>query len=129
MPDLPRAERSWGRLLGRLGYREFQRRPPGVSWRLGPTYVVVEASPARTGGTHVRTRPGLNHLALHVATRAQVDELAAGGSGRRPLFAAEYPYAGGKAHYAAYLENEDGFEVELVALERPPRREPLTRPG
>jgi len=26
-----------------------------------------------------------------------------------------YPHAGGPDHCAAYLENEDGFEVELVA--------------
>jgi hypothetical protein len=25
-----------------------------------------------------------------------------------------YPHAGGPDHCAAYLENEDGFEVELV---------------
>jgi hypothetical protein len=26
-----------------------------------------------------------------------------------------HPYAGGPDHYAAYLANTDGFEVELVA--------------
>jgi hypothetical protein len=31
------------------------------------------------------------------------------------LFADQYPFAGGTGHYAAYLENIDGFEVELVA--------------
>jgi hypothetical protein len=31
------------------------------------------------------------------------------------MFPDRHPYAGGDAHYAAYLENEDGFEVELVA--------------
>ncbi|MGH8917801.1 MAG: VOC family protein, partial [Actinomycetes bacterium] len=120
VPDLARAERAWGWLLGRLGWREFQRWPAGVSWRLGGTYLVVEASPATTGDTHERTRPGLNHLALHVGTRVEVDELAEGGPGWRPLFAERFPYAGGDAHYAAYLENDDGFEVELVAVEGPP---------
>nr|WP_233223953.1 VOC family protein [Amycolatopsis sp. CA-128772] len=122
VPDLAGAERSWGRLLAEPGWREFQRRPGGVSWRLGGTYVVVEKSPASSAGEHERTRPGLNHLALHVATRAQVDDLAAraDGHGWRPLFADRYPHAGGDAHYAAYLENEAGFEVELVAAEGPP---------
>ncbi|EQD64343.1 Glyoxalase, partial [mine drainage metagenome] len=31
------------------------------------------------------------------------------------LFEDRHPHAGGPNHYAAYLENDDGFEVELVA--------------
>ncbi len=122
VPDLAEAERSWGWLLGELGWREFQRWPAGVSWRLGGTYLVVEASPALSAANHERTRPGLNHLALHVATRTEVDALTtrAPDHGWRPLFADRYPHAGGPAHYAAYLENESGFEVELVASEGAP---------
>ncbi|MEV6907629.1 GNAT family N-acetyltransferase [Amycolatopsis sp. NPDC051071] len=118
VPDLARAEESWGWLLGELGWREFQRWPAGVSWRLGATYLVVERSPALSGEKHERTAPGLNHLALHVDTRERVNELAAKAveHGWSPLFADKYPYAGGDQHYAAYLENTDGFEVELVAL-------------
>ena len=33
------------------------------------------------------------------------------------MFDDMHPFAGGRNHYAAYLENEDGFEVELVATE------------
>lgn len=122
VPDLAEAERSWGWLLAELGWHEFQRWPAGVSWRRGGTYLVVEASPAMSARHHERTRPGLNHLALHVATRAEVDALAerALEHGWRQMFADRYPYAGGEEHYAAYLENEAGFEVELVALEGPP---------
>jgi hypothetical protein len=59
----------------------------------------------------------LNHLALHVDTREHVDALAAEAlqHGWRPMFADRYPFAGGERHYAAYLENADGFEIELVA--------------
>jgi len=32
-----------------------------------------------------------------------------------PLFADRYPHAGGPEHYAAYLEDQDGYEVELIA--------------
>lgn len=118
VPDLARAEKSLGWLLGRLGWSEFQRWPDGVSWRLGATYVVAECSPALTSREHDRCRPGLNHLALHVATEALVDELAADAQdhGWRHLFEEKYPHAGGTEHYAAYLENEDGFEAELVAV-------------
>ena len=35
--------------------------------------------------------------------------------GWRLLFADRHPYAGGEQHYAAYLEDRDGYEVELVA--------------
>jgi len=31
------------------------------------------------------------------------------------MFSDLHPHAGGPQHYAAYLENYDGFEVELVA--------------
>ncbi|WP_410654856.1 GNAT family N-acetyltransferase [Amycolatopsis sp. lyj-112] len=118
VPDLARAEQSWGWLLGELGWREFQRWPAGVSWKLGATYLVVERSPALSGETHERTSPGLNHLALHVGTRERVNELASKAveHGWSPMFAEKFPYAGGDHHYAAYLENADGFEVELVAL-------------
>ncbi|MER5263089.1 VOC family protein [Actinosynnema sp. NPDC002837] len=115
VPDLARAEHSIGWLLGELGWVEYQRWPAGVSWRLGPTYLVVERSPALE--THHRLGTGLNHLAFHVGGRVEVDRLAAEatGHGWSPLFADKYPHAGGPDHYAAYLENTDGFEVELVA--------------
>jgi hypothetical protein len=31
------------------------------------------------------------------------------------MFPERSPYAGGRGHCAVYLENADGFEVELVA--------------
>jgi catechol 2,3-dioxygenase-like lactoylglutathione lyase family enzyme len=115
VPELARAEHSIGWLLGELGWVEYQRWSAGVSWRLGPTYLVVEHSPALDA--HHRLGTGLNHLAFHVDGRAEVDRLAAAATGRgwSPLFADKYPHAGGPEHYAAYLENTDGFEVELVA--------------
>jgi catechol 2,3-dioxygenase-like lactoylglutathione lyase family enzyme len=121
VPDLDRAVESWGWLLGALGWAEYQHWDAGRSWRHGATYVVVEQSPALTAGAHDRCRPGLNHLALHAGTREQVDALAAeaGDHGWSLLFADRHPYAGGPQHYAAYLADRDGFEVELVATARP----------
>jgi catechol 2,3-dioxygenase-like lactoylglutathione lyase family enzyme len=118
VPDLGRAIVSWGWLLGALGYEEFQDWPDGRSWRSGATYIVVEQSPAMTAAEHQRCRPGLNHLAFNVATRRRVDELVAAGTehGWGLLFPDHHPHAGGSEHYAAYLENTDGYEVELVAL-------------
>ena len=117
VPNLDRAIVSWGWLLTSLGYRMFQDWPGGRSWQAGHAYIVVEQSPARTASRHDRCRPGLNHLAFHVATRQQVDELTAEAllHGWRLMFSDLHPYAGGPQHYAAYLENGDGFEAELVA--------------
>lgn len=119
MPDLDRAVREWGRLLGLLGWEPYQDWPAGRSWHLGGTYLVVERSPDLAGGAHERRRPGLNHLAFHVGPDLDgivADALAHGWS---LMFADRHPYAGGPAHRAAYLENSDGFEVELVAAAPP----------
>jgi hypothetical protein len=99
--------------------------------KLGAGYLVVEQSRALTGGDHERTKAGLNHLAFHVDTREQVDALAGNAvrHGWRPLFADRYPFAGGESHYAAYLENTDGFEVELVAGGDPSTQKPSTFEG
>jgi catechol 2,3-dioxygenase-like lactoylglutathione lyase family enzyme len=117
VPNLDRAIVSWGWLLTALGYRMFQDWPGGRSWQSGHAYIVVEQSPARTASRHDRCRPGLNHLAFHVRSRQQVDELTGEAllHGWRLMFSDVHPYAGGPQHYAAYLENADGFEVELVA--------------
>jgi catechol 2,3-dioxygenase-like lactoylglutathione lyase family enzyme len=119
VPDLDRAIVSWGWLLGALGYRLYQDWPGGRSWGAGNSYIVVEQSPARTASRHDRLRPGLNHLAFFAASRSHVDELVAEAllHGWKLMFTDKHPYAGGEQHYAAYLENYDGYEVELVAAE------------
>jgi catechol 2,3-dioxygenase-like lactoylglutathione lyase family enzyme len=121
VPNLDRAVATWGWLLGELGYELFQDWPGGQSWRSGPTYIVLEQSPSRTASRHDRSRPGLNHLAFHVASAALTEALATAATqhGWRLMFADQHPYAGGRGHYAAYLENVDGYEAELVALEVP----------
>jgi catechol 2,3-dioxygenase-like lactoylglutathione lyase family enzyme len=118
VPDLDVAITSLGWLLEALGYTLSQNWSNGRSWQLGPTYLVFEQSPALTSDRHERCRPGLNHLAFHVADRAAVDKLTIDASqhGWRLLFEDRHPHAGGDEHYAAYLENDDGFEVELVAI-------------
>ncbi len=117
VPDLERARASWGWLLAELGYQPFQDWPAGCSWQLGDTYLVAEQSAALSAAGHERCRPGLNHLAFHAGSRAEVDALAsaAPAHGWALMFADRHPFAGGPEHYAAYLENSDGFEVELVA--------------
>ncbi|MFC5664236.1 VOC family protein [Kitasatospora misakiensis] len=117
VPDLGRAVASLGWLLEALGHTLHQSWPDGRSWRLGPTYVVIEQSPALTADRHERCRPGLNHLAFHVQDRATLDALVAEAPqhGWTLMFPDRHPHAGGPDSYAAYLENADGYEVELVA--------------
>lgn len=117
VPDLGRAKAEWGWLLTRLGYQAYQDWPDGCSWRRGPTYIVVEESPALSSRVHERTAPGLNHLAFSAGSRDTVAGLAsdAVAHGWTGLFPDRYPHAGGADHFAAYLVNSDGFEAELIA--------------
>ncbi|WP_409333046.1 VOC family protein [Trujillonella humicola] len=118
VPDLARAERSWGWLLTRLGAQPYRSWEHGRSWRRGDVYVVVERSPDLAGSRHERRAPGLNHLAFHAGTAGELDALVAEAPehGWRLLFPDRHPFAGGPDHRAAYLEDGDGFEVELVAV-------------
>ena len=115
--DLEAARASLGWLFEQLGY------VPGDAWAEGSTYrgageyLVLESGRDVAAGRHDRLRPGLNHLAFRAGSRADVDRLAerAQERGFTLLFADRHPFAGGRDHYAAYLETADGFEVELVA--------------
>jgi catechol 2,3-dioxygenase-like lactoylglutathione lyase family enzyme len=123
VPDLERTIATWGWLLDALGYELYQDWPGGRSWRHGDTYLVFERSPDLVDAPHERRRPGLNHLAFRVPDPARVDALTAAAEqhGWTLMFPDRHPHAGGPDHYAAYLENSDGFEVELVAARPLPR--------
>ena len=115
VPDLAGSCGPWGWLLGALGWEPFQEWPAGRSWRLGDVYIVLEQSPALSGGVHDRLAPGLNHLAFTVGGRDEVDRLTlrAQQNGWSLLFPDRHPNAGGPDSYAAYLEDNWGYEVEL----------------
>lgn len=119
VPDLTAARSTWGWLLEQLGYAPFQEWAHGFSRRLGPSYIVLEESPAMRREPHDRLRPGLNHLAFHVRSKVVLDAIVSDAPrhGWRLLFPEHHPYAGGPDHYAAYLEDAAGFEVELVAAQ------------
>ncbi len=118
VPDLPRAERSWGWLLAELGFEPARRWEHGQVWRQGDLAIVIEASPDMVPGMlHSRLRPGLNHVAFHVASRDAIDALLAVAhpSTAGPGWATtpRHPLAPNQS--VAFLEDADGFEVELVA--------------
>jgi catechol 2,3-dioxygenase-like lactoylglutathione lyase family enzyme len=117
VPDLQRAERSWSWLLGLLGYRPdrsvgsvlLYRHPSGFSIALEQSDDMVP------GMLYSRLRPGLNHIAFQVASAdalaAISDHAVEHGWGVLPTD--RHPIAGGAQ--VAFLEDGDGFEVELVA--------------
>lgn len=116
--DLAAVQPSFDWLLPRLGWAgdHDPAWPEGKVWRHeSGAYVVLEQSPAVTG-PHDRMRAGLNHLALRIDSRDLLDELRAAASdqGWSELFADDYPHAGGPDHTALYLENAQGFEIEIV---------------
>lgn len=115
--DIEAARGTIGWLLEQLGYDAVRSWAYGSSWQLGDTYLVVEAGPDVAAERHERLRPGLNHLAFHAGSPSEVEALASEAQlhGWTLLFGDRHPYAGGPGRYAAYLESEDGFEVELVA--------------
>ena len=117
VPDLAAARHSWGWLLTELGWTVSDLGATTFEAQQGDVYLFVEQSPALSTGTHDRLAPGVNHLAFHAGTRAHVDAMVAAAPehGWTLLFPDRHPYAGGPQHYAAYLENGAGYEVELVA--------------
>ena len=115
VPDLAGSLTPWGWLMTALGWTPYQEWPHGRSWRDGDVYLVLEQSPSLNGNEHDRTAPGLNHVAFTVACPAEVDRLCeeAPAHGWSLLFPDRHPYAGGNDSYAAYLEDNWGYEVEL----------------
>jgi catechol 2,3-dioxygenase-like lactoylglutathione lyase family enzyme/predicted N-acetyltransferase YhbS len=116
--DLKQSSAFWGWLLDWLGYEPYQQWEGGRSWRKGPTYLVlVQAESAYVASGYHRKRVGLNHLAFHATSRAQVDHLTAAlrKRGFPVLYEDRHPYAGGPDHYAVFFEDPDRIKVEVVA--------------
>lgn len=117
--DLASIEGSFNWLLCRLGWQADHDRDwsSGRLWvHSTGVYVVLEESLDVTG-PHDRCRAGLNHLALRIEGRAALDALRVecASHGWSELLAAKYPHAGGPRHTALFIENAQGFEVEIVA--------------
>jgi len=117
VPDLPRAHESWSWLLGELGYAHDGSFDNVALFRHeGRFAIALEQSPDMVPGMlYSRLRPGLNHLAFTVDSPEAVAAIAdrAPQFGWSTMASDRHPIAGG-AH-VAYLEDRDGFEVELVS--------------
>lgn len=116
--DITISTASLGWLLTRLGYRVQSQWADGISYQYENHYIVLESGPDVRHEPHERRAPGMNHIAFALSSTQQVEEVAAEASkhGFTLMFKERHPYAGGPDHYAAYLEDIAGFEVELVAV-------------
>jgi catechol 2,3-dioxygenase-like lactoylglutathione lyase family enzyme len=120
VPNLARADASWSWLLGELGFvvdRSVDRKVL-FRHRCGFVLVLEQSSDLVPGMLYSRMRPGLNHLAFTVETASVLADVAkrATDHGWSTLPSDRHPIAGGAE--VAYLEDRDGFEVELVAPAR-----------
>ncbi len=116
--DIGEAEEGWRWLLTALGWSDGDTWAEGRTWtHPDGTYIVLEQSPDVKDAPHDRLRAGLNHLGINSPSVDVLGVLRAQASthGWRELFADRYPHAGGPSHTALFLENGQGFEVEIVA--------------
>lgn len=115
--DLERATATLGWMFESLGFVRDQEWPGGASWHGAGEYLVLESGPDVMGTVHERRGPGVNHLVFRAGSPEEVEALtrASVERGFTLMFAELHPHAGGPEHYAAYLHNADGFEIELVA--------------
>ena len=109
---------EWEWLLGELGWEMASDSGNDTASWAHPdgTYVFLERSADLVDEPHDRLRPGINHLALTCESREELDRIRheCSGHGWSEMFADRYPHAGGEGHVALYLENSEGFEVEIV---------------
>jgi len=117
VPDLERAGPSWRWLLGQLGYELDREDDRVLVFRHsgGVTIVLEQSADMVPGMLHSRLRPGLNHVAFTIEDAGSLADLVAEARkhGWSTLPVDGHPIAGGAD--VAYLEDRDGFEVELVA--------------
>lgn len=117
VPDLARARQSWSWLLGELGYEEDRSVERIALFRHDSGFAVAleQSADMVPGMLYSRLRPGLNHLAFSLDSDGTLGRMldAAADFGWSQMPVDLHPIARG-AH-VAYLEDRDGFEVELVA--------------
>ena len=116
--DLKVTTDFWGWLLEKLGYREFQKWESGISYKLNDSYIVfVQVEDRFMDILYHRCGAGLNHLAFHGGSRAEIDQITLQLREKdiTILYEDKHPFAGGKGCYAVYFEDPDRMKVGIVA--------------
>ncbi|MEW6477004.1 MAG: VOC family protein [Actinomycetota bacterium] len=119
VPNLDRSEPPWRWLLEEMGYVLDRTLERVLVFRHASGFAVaLEQSPDMVPGMlYSRLRPGVNHIAFRLDSPSALDDIVAksGDHGWSALPSDRHPIAGGAR--VAYLEDVDGFEVELVAYD------------
>lgn len=116
--NLEKSKEFWTWLLSELGYEPFQKWDKGFSWKLGDTYIVfVQVEERYNDISYHRCRVGLNHLAFHLDTKEEVNQITEKliSKNVQILYKDRHPFAGGPDYYAVFFEDPDRIKVELVA--------------
>ncbi|MDP5274180.1 VOC family protein [Chengkuizengella axinellae] len=116
--SLKKTTEFWGWFLSELGYERFQEWNAGISYKYQDTYLVfVQTEERFMDVPYHRCRTGLNHLAFHAKSKAQVDEITLKLKEKEipVLYEDKHPYAAGQDYYALFFEDPDRIKVELVA--------------
>lgn len=117
VPELDRAEESWSWLLGEVGYVLDRSFDMILVFRHSSGFAIAleQSSDMVPGMLYSRLRPGLNHLALSLESPSALSGIVeqAADHGWTALPTDRHPIA--KGSQVVYLEDRDGFEVELVA--------------
>jgi catechol 2,3-dioxygenase-like lactoylglutathione lyase family enzyme len=125
--DLGKSEAFYDRVMQLLGFRKGDKAVAGEphAHYFNPT-LQLSLRPARSRSQHDPYAPGLHHLCLQLATRADVDAAAAalraaGVDASEPKLHPEYH----PGYYATFFCDPDGIRLELVC--RTPDRDDLVR--
>jgi catechol 2,3-dioxygenase-like lactoylglutathione lyase family enzyme len=117
VPDLDRAAASWQWLLHELGFVQDPAYEQVMLFRheSGYAFVLEQSQDMVPGMLYSRFRPGLNHVAFSVPSAEMLGALVAESvhHGWSVMPVDRHGIAGGAE--VVYLEDRDGFEVELVA--------------
>jgi catechol 2,3-dioxygenase-like lactoylglutathione lyase family enzyme len=115
--SLEKSAQFWSWFLGEIGYKQFQKWPGGISFKLGSTYIVfVQAETKHLDFGFHRCRPGLNHLAFHAPSKQCVDTMTSKMKERgiKILYSEKHPHAGGTDSYGVFFEDPERLKVELM---------------
>lgn len=108
----------WSWFLIELGYEPYQTWKDGFSYKLDDFYLVfVQTEAAYLNEGYHRKHIGLNHLAFHAHSRAEVDRMAQliQKKGMTILYPERHPDKNDSEYYALFFEDPDRIKVELVS--------------
>lgn len=113
--NLKQSHAFWSWFLNELGYEPYQSWEDGFSFKLNDFYLVfVQTESAFLNEGYHRKRIGLNHLAFHAPTRAEVDRMTQliQTKGMTQLYPERHPDKNDSEYYALFFEDPDRIKVE-----------------